>query len=497
MVNQIADMKDLIKRKNQFSLVVGLFLGMQFLGVIFSFLASNFVENLNGEQAKKFFFVPVYALFIATIFFLIIFFMEYSKYKLEDVPSWWVIFYLTFFVPRLNYILPLVLLLIFLAKEFSVKNKLIICALNFAPLICTKIVSCVFLLIEESQLTDEDLFIEFYMFIKTAIRFISVILIANKIVSVEQQKNPNKKKSEAAGEKEHESFKAESKEKAAEKMNEKTDKENEEDPYDLANIITKKKKSMSSEENHKFIIVKNSNYEKYGIEPEIFINLVKEFFDAVEKNAQQNDDTDSLAKNCTKSLFEKTDFYLLNKINIFENTCYLKLEMNSPCKIKITSEHVSENGYDFAATLMKKENKWLFSEMEIKPGMKYVKFYDVDRSRGSFEIFIYHDGRIGSSYLSQNLYNTIWDFVDDDYRSTTYNNSDQEFSDKLILKFFENEKVYPDIENDMYATHHFHYFFTDAQLKKLVRFYEGSYLAYTLNERKFFVDLKSRNRNPK
>lgn len=245
---------------------------------------------------------------------------------------------------------------------------------------------------------------------------------------------------------------------------------------------------MSSKENYKFIIAKNSNYEKYGIEPEIFINLVKEFFDAVGKTVQQNDEK-NLAGFCTESFFEKADFCMLNKIDIFENTCYIKFEMNSPCKIKITSEHVSENGYDFTATLLKKENKWLFSEMEIKPGMKYVKFYDVDRSQGSFEILIYHDGRIGSSYLRQSLYNTIWDFVDEDYHSITYDNSDQEFSDKLVLKFFEKEKVCPDIEDDMYASHHFHYFFTDAQLKKLVRFYEGSYLAWTLNERKFCVDL--------
>lgn len=162
---------------------------------------------------------------------------------------------------------------------------------------------------------------------------------------------------------------------------------------------------MSSKENYKFIIAKNSNYEKYGIEPEIFINLVKEFFDAVGKTVQQNNEK-NLAGFCTKSFFEKADFCMLNKIDIFENTCYIKFEMNSPCKIKITSEHVSENGYDFTATLMK-------------------------------------------------------------------------------------------IEDDMYASHHFHYFFTDAQLKKLVRFYEGSYLAWTLNERKFCVDLKSLNRNSK
>ncbi len=120
---------------------------------------------------------------------------------------------------------------------------------------------------------------------------------------------------------------------------------------------------MSSKENYKFIIAKNSNYEKYGIEPEIFTNLIEEFFDAVGKTVQQNDEK-NLAGFCTKSFFEK-------------------------------------------------------------------------------------------------------------------------------------EKVYPDIEDDMYASHHFHYFFTDAQLKKLVRFYEGSYLARTLNERKFCVDLKSRNRNSK
>ncbi|MCR5386466.1 MAG: hypothetical protein K6E69_05045 [Treponema sp.] len=84
----------------------------------------------------------------------------------------------------------------------------------------------------------------------------------------------------------------------------------------------------------------------------------------------------------------------------------------------------------------------------------------------------------------------IWDFVSSDYPSTDYLKSESYIADKLVLKYLQEEAhIVPDIQNDMYASHFFHYFFKTDQLKKMIKYFSGSYISYTIDDQKYFVKL--------
>lgn len=236
-------------------------------------------------------------------------------------------------------------------------------------------------------------------------------------------------------------------------------------------------------------IIKNSEYNKYNIDASFFIQIVKNFFDKIKNLKNKDESTDILSAVCTKSFLNKTDINYINQVTAFNNSCYLKLEMNSSDKINISTEHVSDFGYDFIATLLKIKDNWLFDNIELKKSMKLSNISTLDKLYLNPDFFVYKDEQIWKTWITRTS-TKIWDFVSSDYPSTDYLKSESYIADKLVLKYLQEEAhIVPDIQNDMYASHFFHYFFKTDQLKKMIKYFSGSYISYTIDDQKYFVKL--------
>ena len=180
-------MENLITRKNQFCLLAGIYLAVAFLGTLFTFITSYFVVNLESEQTFKFCFLPVTILFIAVNFLLVIFFMDYSKFKLEQIPSWWFLFYISFFIPYFNHFVPLILFLVFLGKDTSTKNKVIISILNFIPFFSQKLIRLLISVVLKKQITDKIVLMSLNYFLQESVKWIIIMIILNKIIDIEKE----------------------------------------------------------------------------------------------------------------------------------------------------------------------------------------------------------------------------------------------------------------------------------------------------------------------
>ena len=181
-------MENLIKRKNQFRLIISIYLIVLLIGTVFSFITSYFVENLNTSQVFKFFLIPVVILFTAVNFMYLIFFMDYSKLKFESIPNWWFLFYISLFIPYLSYFIPLVLFFIFLGKNIDIKNKIIIGALNFVPFIFGKIIKELIYGIPKEENFDKVLLLDSNIFLQETVKWIIVFIIINKLINLEKNR---------------------------------------------------------------------------------------------------------------------------------------------------------------------------------------------------------------------------------------------------------------------------------------------------------------------
>ena len=101
------------KRSRDFRTVSIIYLIILFLGLILSFLASYYVQNGDSNLVFKIFMIPVGILYIVICFLLLLFLIEYSNNKFTEVPKWWIVFYISVFIPYFQYFIPLVLFLVF------------------------------------------------------------------------------------------------------------------------------------------------------------------------------------------------------------------------------------------------------------------------------------------------------------------------------------------------------------------------------------------------
>ena len=178
---------NIITRKNQFSLFAGIYLIVAFLGTVFTFVTSYFVVNLESEQTFKFCIMPAEILFIVVNFLLVIFFMDYSKYKLKEMPSWWFLFYVSLFVPYFNHFAPLILFLLFLGKDTNTRNKVIISILNFIPFFSAKLVRLLVYGVLKNLITDKIVLMSLYYFLHEAVKWIIIMIILNKLINIEKE----------------------------------------------------------------------------------------------------------------------------------------------------------------------------------------------------------------------------------------------------------------------------------------------------------------------
>ncbi len=182
------EMENLIKRKNQFRLIISIYLIVILIGTLFSFITSYFVENLDTSQAIKIFILPVLVLFIAVNFMFLIFFMDFSKFKFENIPTWWFLFYISLFIPYFNYFIPLILFFIFLGKNIDKKNKVIFGLLNFIPFFAEKIIQKIIYKVVENYITDKILLMDLNFFLQQTIKWIIIYIIINRLVNLENNK---------------------------------------------------------------------------------------------------------------------------------------------------------------------------------------------------------------------------------------------------------------------------------------------------------------------
>lgn len=181
-------MENLIKRKNQFRLIISIYLIVILIGTLFSFITSYFVENLNTSQTFKIFILPVLVLFIAVNFMFLIFFMDFSKFKFENIPTCWFLFYISLFIPYFNYFIPLILFFIFLGKNIDKKNKVIFGLLNFIPFFAEKIIQKIIYKVVENYITDKILLMDLNFFLQQTIKWIIIYIIINRLVNLENNK---------------------------------------------------------------------------------------------------------------------------------------------------------------------------------------------------------------------------------------------------------------------------------------------------------------------
>ena len=186
MGNRLGKMEKLILRSKQFNIVKTIYLCIFFIGVCFSFLASYLIENLNSDQVFKIFLIPIFILFIVTIFLLLIFFMTYSNEKKSNLPKWWFLFYVSMFIPYIRYFVPYVIFILFLGKEISVKNKVILGIMNFLPLILKKIINIVIYKFLLNFISDKVLLMDLNLLLCEIINWVLIGFIISKIVKIEE-----------------------------------------------------------------------------------------------------------------------------------------------------------------------------------------------------------------------------------------------------------------------------------------------------------------------
>lgn len=180
-------MEELLKRKKQLNIVVFIYLGIFVVGMLFSFLATYFIENCTSNQAFKIFVLPLLVLFIANYFLLIIFFMTYSKASLPEIPKWWFLFYVSMFIPYINYFVPLALCLFFLIKEASNKEKLFIIIVNFIPLITSRFFRYLVYHILINEITDKILLMDLNLFLNELVNWVIILLLVGKLLSIKEK----------------------------------------------------------------------------------------------------------------------------------------------------------------------------------------------------------------------------------------------------------------------------------------------------------------------
>ena len=171
------------KRSRDFRTVSIIYLIILFLGLILSFLASYYVQNGDSNLVFKIFMIPVAILYIVICFLLLLFLIEYSNNKFTEVPKWWIVFYISVFIPYFQYFIPLVLFLVFCARGINLKKLIFIGIANFIPFILNDPIRIFVYEILKNHISDKVLLLDLYIFLKETVFWIFKIILINLIVS--------------------------------------------------------------------------------------------------------------------------------------------------------------------------------------------------------------------------------------------------------------------------------------------------------------------------
>ena len=171
------------KRSRDFRTVSIIYLIILFLGLILSFLASYYVQNGDSNLVFKIFMIPVAILYIVICFLLLLFLIEYSNNKFTEVPKWWIVFYISVFIPYFQYFIPLVLFFVFCARCINLKKLIFIGIANFIPFILNDPIRTFVYEILKNHISDKVLLLDLYIFLKETVFWICKIILINLIVS--------------------------------------------------------------------------------------------------------------------------------------------------------------------------------------------------------------------------------------------------------------------------------------------------------------------------
>lgn len=177
-------MKDRIEKRNRdFRTVTIVYLIILFFGLILSFLASYYVQNGYSNLVFKVFMIPVAILYIVICFLQLLFLIEYSNKKFSEVPKWWIAFYISVFIPYVQYFVPLVLFLVFCARGINIKKLIFLGFINFIPFILNEPIRTFVYEILKNHISDKVLLFDLYIFFKETVFWICRIILINLIAS--------------------------------------------------------------------------------------------------------------------------------------------------------------------------------------------------------------------------------------------------------------------------------------------------------------------------